>query len=186
MAVFARYTEESRRAIFFARQTALLTNSATINSEHFFLGLLSEAQTRADQVFHLRAVFPIEADQQSTLAEQKPVKENIPLTTDLKRVIAYVALEADSLHDYWIDTDHLVLGILREDENAAANKLRSTGLDIETARRRVIEGKSSRPERPHPVIWWVRRRPLGIALSVAFVIGVLVALYLLGVVGGRQ
>jgi hypothetical protein len=79
----------------------------------------------------------------------------------------------------------LVLGILREGENAAAKKLRSVGLDVEIARQRVIESKGSRPPRRNPVLFWVRRRPLGVALSVAFVIGVIAALYLLSLVGGR-
>jgi ATP-dependent Clp protease ATP-binding subunit ClpC len=183
--MFGRYTDECKRAVFFAQQSALYKSAIAIDSGHLLLGLLSEKDTRADIVFRLRELLPEDAAQQIVLIKQKPMKGTIPLSKDGKRIVAYTAREANSLQDYWIDTEHLVLGILRDADNTAAGKLRSLGFDIKTARQRVVENKNSRASRPNPVLWWVRRRPLGVALSVAFVIGVITALYLFGYVGTR-
>ena len=103
------------------------------------------------------------------------------MASEGKRILTSAAREANQLQDYWIETEHLILGVLRDGENAAAVKLRSLGLDLETSRQRVIENKASRPDRSSPVLFWVRRRPIGFALVVAFILGIGTALTLLGV-----
>jgi ATP-dependent Clp protease ATP-binding subunit ClpC len=177
--VFERYTEESRRAIFFAKQTALKENRPAIDSGHLLLGLLNERNTRADTVFHLRNLLPDEAAQQALLTKQR--NETIPLTDDGKRSLAYTAHEADDLRDYWIETEHLVLGILRESENTGAGKLRSVGLNIDAARKLVAENKSTRSTRRVPLLRQLLfPRPLGVALQIAFLLGIIVGMVLLG------
>jgi ATP-dependent Clp protease ATP-binding subunit ClpC len=183
--MFKRYTDECKRAVFFAQRTALHEGAAAINPTHLLLGLLRETDSRANSIFRLPELLPAEATQLTALREEQPVKGIIPLSKEGKRVVAYTAREANRLRDYWIDTEHLVLGILREGNNAAASKLRTIGLDLETSRQRVIESKTSRPPRPNPVLWWPRPRLLGIVLEVAFVLGVIVALILLGFGGAR-
>jgi ATP-dependent Clp protease ATP-binding subunit ClpC len=185
--MFKRYTDECKRAIFLAQQTALHEGAAAINSTHLLLGLLREADSRANSIFRLREVLPADVAQLAASTKQELSKGIIPLTTDGKRVVAYTAREANRLRDYWIDTEHLVLGILREGENAAAVKLGTAGLDLERSRQQVIESKSSRPRRPDPVLWWARKRrgAFGIALVVVFLLGVIVAVKLLGFGGAR-
>jgi ATP-dependent Clp protease ATP-binding subunit ClpA len=179
--MFNRYTDECKRAIYFAQQTALRGSAAAIDSNHLLLGILTEATSRANSIFRLCELLPVEATQQSALGRQQFVKATIPLTADGKRVVAYTAREASRIRDYWIDTEHLLLGILRDGDNAAAVRLHSIGLDLETSRQRIVESKSSRPPMPNPVLFWVRRRPIGFALVVAFVLGIGMALTLLGV-----
>ena len=183
--MFGRYTDQCKRVIFFAQQTALCGRATAIDSGHLLLGLLSEGGTRADALFRLRDLFPEETAKQTNLIKQNSLKGTIPLTVDGKRTVAFTAREANGLRDYWIDTEHLVLGILREGENQAAGRLRAAGLELETARQRVVKNKCSRPPQPNPVLWWVRQQPLGVALSIAFVLGIIAALYLFGFVGGR-
>jgi ATP-dependent Clp protease ATP-binding subunit ClpA len=200
--MFQRYTDETKKAIYFAAQLALYECAAVIDSNHLLRGLLTDTESRANTIFRLCELFPEDAAKQSPLKNQqlcnpceltikqtsrrsafqkKKVAPNmIGLGGDGKRILAYAAREANQLRDYWIDTDHLVLGILREGENAAASRLQSTGLDLQSARERVIENKSSRPTRPDPVLWWARRRPLGMAFASVFLLGVIVALVLLG------
>jgi ATP-dependent Clp protease ATP-binding subunit ClpA len=207
--MFQRYTDETKRAIYFAAQLAKYEGAEVIDSTFLLRGLLTDAETRANSIFHLCQLFPEDAAKQSTLKSQQVANEckliiretsqqstfkkrqvapnMIGLGGDGKRILAYTAREANGLRDYWIDTEHLVLGILREGENAAAHRLRATGLDIETSRRRVIECMSTRPARPDPVLWWVRKRrgAFGIALVVVFLLGVIVAVKLLGFGGTR-
>lgn len=205
--MFQRYTDDTKRAIYFAAQLALYEGAEVIDSTFLLRGLLTDAGSRANSIFRLCELFPDDAAKQATLKGQQvdnPCKLSIKQTSrqsifkkekvtpnmigmggDGKRILAYTAREANLLRDYWIDTEHLVLGILREGDNAAANKLRTIGLALEISRERVIESKSSRPPRPNPVLWWPRPRPLGIVLEVAFILGVIVALILLGVSGAR-
>jgi len=101
----------------------------------------------------------------------------LPLTVDLKRVIACTALEADELKDRWIDTDHLVLGILREEQNAAATRLKSVGLNLEKARQLVIANQGSRSR--HRVSLKeriVHPGPFGFVLQLAFLLGLILAI----------
>ena len=205
--MFQRYTAETKRAIYFAAQLALYESAEVIDSNHLLRGLLTDSESRANTIFRLCQLFPEDAAKQSTLKSQqvdnqckltieqtsrqsasqkkKLAPNMIGLGGDEKRILAYTAREANRLRDYWIDTEHVVLGILLAGDNAAAARLRSTGLDLDTSRQRVIESRSSRPARPSPVLWWARRRPLGMALAVVFVLGVTVALILLGFGGTR-
>lgn len=126
-----------------------------------------------------------DAARQDVIAKQSVIKSReIPLSNDGKLSVAHSAREANRLRDYWIDTEHLVLGILREENSVAAHKLREVGLRLDACRQRVVDNKGSRPARPNPVIWWVRQGRGGVILRVilpaVFVLGIIVAFYLLG------
>ncbi len=182
--MFERYTDQNRRAIFFARQTALQLGAAAIDSGHLLLGLVTEKETRADIVFRLRELLPEEAAQQAVEIKQPMMKGTIPLSNDGKRAIAYTAFEANRLRDYWIDTEHLVLGILREESSPAAAKLRAMGLELESCRQQVMYSKDSRPQRADPVLRWVRQCPITFTWVVVllFEFGIATALIILGFV----
>jgi ATP-dependent Clp protease ATP-binding subunit ClpC len=179
--MFARYTDQCKRAVFFAQQTALHADAKAIDPSHLLLGLLIEYRTGNGDIFRLRELLPEDAGHQDVIARERVLKGKIiPLSDSGKRVVAYTAREANGLRDYWIETEHLVLGILREDNNAAAARLREVGLELQLCRQRVIDSRSSRPARPNPVIWWVRQRSLSVILPAVFVLGIIVALSLLG------
>jgi ATP-dependent Clp protease ATP-binding subunit ClpC len=205
--MFDRYTEETKRAIYFGAQRALYDGAPQIDATHLVLGLLMDDDSRANRIFRLRERLPEETAKQSMLkgpnngnkcelaievtppqssiTKQKVAPNEIKLSSEGKRILAHSTREANRLRDYWIDTEHLVLGIIRENKNATAIKLLGTGLNINTSRQLVIDNQSSRPPRTDPVLWWVRRRPLGIALIVIFLLGVITALYFLGFAGAR-
>jgi len=183
--MFKRYTEECKRAIFIAQQVALYKSAEALDSSHLLIGLLAQKECRSNKLFGLRELLPddghIPADRGKwTFSKDK----TIPLSSDGKRTIAYAGREANQLRDYWIDTEHLVLGILREESSSAAAKLRAVGLELESCRQLVISNKKSRPATPDPVLWWVRHRPVGfVAVAVVlFALGIATALILLGFV----
>jgi ATP-dependent Clp protease ATP-binding subunit ClpC len=178
--MFGRYTDQCKRAVFFAQQIALRGDAAAIDPNHLLLGLLIENRAGTRDIFCLRELLPEDAARQDIIARQPVLKTKIiPLSNDGKRVVAYTAGEANRLRDYWIDTEHLVLGLLRDENNAAAAKLRGVGLELKTCRQRVVGNRYSRLPRPNPVIWWVRQRSLGVVLPVVFLLGIIVGLYLL-------
>jgi ATP-dependent Clp protease ATP-binding subunit ClpC len=200
--MFQRYTDEMKRAIYFGAQRARYDGASAIDSSHLLLGLLMDDASRADSVFHLHELLPEETAKQALLksanignrcdlvfqrssprplfGKRRALANEIGLAPGGKKILAYATREANQLRDYWIDTEHLVLGILRDSENAATVRLRSVGLDLESARQRVVENKASRPPRPNPVLFWVRRRPIGFALVVIFLLGIIAGLVFLG------
>jgi len=182
--MFERYTDQCKRAIFYAQQTALRGGATAFDSGHLFLGLLTEKGTRADIIFRLSELFPEEMSQQTTLTKQETEK-GIPLSGDGKRAIAYAGREANQLKDYWIDTEHILLGILREGTNSAGVKLQAVGLGLESCRQLVTRSKNSRPPRRNPVLFWVKHYPISFALLVVlvFLLGIATALVLFGFVG---
>jgi hypothetical protein len=75
-------------------------------------------------LFRLREIFPLHCGcpKRFTSLESAP-KSNPQLTDDAKRILARTAWEADAARDYWIDTEHLLLGILGEKTCLAAQHL---------------------------------------------------------------
>jgi len=172
--------------VFYAQQTALHADAKVIDPSDLLLGLLIEYRTGTRDIFRLRELLPEDADRQDVVAKKAVIKgKTIPLSDAGKRVVAYTAREANGLRDYWIDTEHLVLGILRDQSNAAAAKLRSVGLQLESCRQQAISKKDTRAQRSDPVLCWVRQHPTTLAgVLVVFVeIGIATALVALGFTG---
>jgi ATP-dependent Clp protease ATP-binding subunit ClpC len=124
--------------MFFARQTATLSGSDTIESEHLLLGLVREGGIAFS---HLVPSFSSEQVQRR-IPERTAREDSSPplimrLSEECKWIVAYAADEADTLHHRQIATEHLLLAILREDSCLAAQLLSETGARLEALRRRV-------------------------------------------------
>jgi ATP-dependent Clp protease ATP-binding subunit ClpC len=157
--MFERYTEPARRAIFYARAIAIINNAPMIDSTHLLWGLMWPDTSRAQVLFGLREKFPqYRRRPQHSLLIATWKSHDLRLTDEVKKTLAYAAMEADAMGDAWVDTDHLLLGILRESVCQAAQQLTAAGLTLEKSRPVVVENRSSRPDYG-PVI------PLGVALS---------------------
>jgi hypothetical protein len=141
--MFERYTERARRVLFFARYEASQLGSVTIETEHLLLGLLREGKGLTSRLF-ARANLPLQAIRQEIEGrtvghEPVPTSVEIPFSAEAKRVLHYAADEADRLlHDY-IGTEHLLLGILREERSTAATILAKHGLRLDGVRAEIKE-----------------------------------------------
>jgi ATP-dependent Clp protease ATP-binding subunit ClpA len=153
--MFERYTASARRAIFYARAVAVLNEAAAIDSIHLLCGLIWGDDSRAQQLFQLREIFPLHRGCPHKSGDIKPVTtvQGPPLSDGGKKVVARAAPEANAMRDYWIDTEHLLLGILAEPSCRAAQVLAKTGITLESARRVVVENKPSRPEYGRDSAW---------------------------------
>jgi ATP-dependent Clp protease ATP-binding subunit ClpC len=78
--------------------------------------------------------------------------DEIPVSASCKRVLQYSAEEADRLSHGHVGTEHLLLGLLREERSVAAEVLAARGLRIEAVREGIVKVLSSgeRPELPGP------------------------------------
>ena len=141
--MFERYTEKARRVIFFARYEASQFGSPFIETEHLLLGLLREDPTI--QRRFLRASDSLEKIRRNIEAnlvfrEKISTSVDLPLSNESKRVLAYSAEEAERLGHKHIGTEHLLLGLLREEKCFAALLLHDCGLRIDIARQ-ILTGK---------------------------------------------
>jgi ATP-dependent Clp protease ATP-binding subunit ClpA len=125
-----------------------LNGAPAIDSGHLLYGLMWGSDSRAQELFHLREIFPLYCGcpHKFTTIESAPERKPPQLTDDSKRILARSNWEADAMRDYWIDTEHLLLGILDEKTCLAAQHFAKASLTLKNARRMVAENKSSRPD----------------------------------------
>lgn len=146
--MFQRYTEKARRSIFFARYEASRFGSPCIESEHLLLGLMREVKSSLDIFLpdlEKRAAIPRRIEEHCIIREKIAAAVDLPLSKECKRALVYAAEEADRLQHSHIGTEHLLLGVLREDGCFAAQLMRESGADIERARKTLAE-MAARPD----------------------------------------
>jgi ATP-dependent Clp protease ATP-binding subunit ClpC len=140
--MFERYTERARRVLFFARYEASQLGSVSIETEHLLLGLIREGKGLTSRIFARSEVVldsvRKEIEGRTVLREKVSTSVDIPFSTETKRALQYAAEEADRLLHTYIGTEHLLLGILREDRSLAASILMEKGLRLNTVREDVV------------------------------------------------
>ena len=135
--MFERYTEKARRVIFFARYEASQYGSQYIETEHLLLGLLREDKALANRF--LRSHGSIESirkeiEARITIRERISTSVEVPLSQECKRILNNAAEEAERLGHKHVGTEHLLLGILREEKCFGAEILQERGLRLSTLR----------------------------------------------------
>src|SRR3569833_4662837 len=131
--MFERYTEKARRVIFFARYEASQIGSPYIEDEHLLLGLLREDKALTNRF--LRSHASVESIRKQIAAhttnrEKVSTSVDLPHSNECKRVLAYAAEEAERLGHKHIGTEHLLLGLLREEKCFASEILQERGLKL--------------------------------------------------------
>lgn len=133
--MFERYTEKARRAIFFARYEASEFGSPTIEAEFLLLGILREdksifARWLGGDIDSLRA----EIASATPKREKMATSVDLPLSNEAKQVLTFAAEEAERLGHTHIGTEHLFLGLLRDQKSYAGHLLSERGVDIAAVR----------------------------------------------------
>ncbi len=151
--MFERYTEKARRVIFFARYEASQFGSPYIETEHLLLGLLREDKALTNRF--LRSHASIESirkqiEGRTTIRDKVSTSVDLPLSLECKHVLAYAAEEAERLAHKHIGTEHLLLGLLREDKSFAAEILHERGLRLSTLREELSRAQSEKPAANRP------------------------------------
>src|SRR6266550_1210289 len=117
--MFERYTERARRVLFFARYEASQLGSISIETEHLLLGLIREGKGLTSRIFarsHLSLEnIRKEIEGRTVFREKVSTSVELPFSPETKRVLQFAAEEADRLLHNYIGTEHLLLGILREE-----------------------------------------------------------------------
>jgi len=123
--VFDRFTEATRRAIDFAWKETMRRGGSEISAADLLAGLSVDEDSRAERIgslkanaFYLRWLIgspALPAKEAHSIAdlETKVIDQSLELDEEAKRALAFAVLEADRDRNYWIDSDHLLRGILR-------------------------------------------------------------------------
>src|ERR1051326_1439691 len=152
--MFERYTERARRVLFFARYEASQLGSISIETEHLLLGLIREGKGLTSRIFqrsHLSLdSIRKEVEGRTVFREKVSTSVEIPFSGETKRVLTFAAEEADRLLHTYIGTEHLLLGILREERSVAASILYEKGMRLASVRDDIVQLRNEKtgPTRP--------------------------------------
>jgi ATP-dependent Clp protease ATP-binding subunit ClpC len=142
--MFEKYTEKARRVIFFARYEASQFGSPYIETEHLLLGLIREDKNLT-QRFLPKANASIESirkeiEGRTVIREKVSTSVDLPFSDECKRVLNSAAEESEKLQHKHIGTEHMLLGLLREERSVAAEILRERGIRLNSIREELGRG----------------------------------------------
>jgi ATP-dependent Clp protease ATP-binding subunit ClpC len=142
--MFERFTDRARKAMQLANQEAQRFNHEYVDTEHVLIGLLKEGNGVAAGVLknldvELRVVREaVERIVQHGRVGDPVVAGRLPVTPRTKKVLDYSADESAQLGHAYVGTEHLLLGLLREESGNAAKVLANLGLKLDGVRSEVI------------------------------------------------
>jgi len=141
--MFERYTERARRVLFFGRYEASQLGSVSIETEHLLLGLIREGKGLTSRIF-ARSHLSLESirkeiEGRTVFRDKVSTSVEIPFSVETRRVLQAAAEEADRLLHNYIGTEHLLLGILREERSVAATILMEKGMRLHTVREDIVQ-----------------------------------------------
>ena len=140
--MFERFTERARKVMAMANQEAQRFNHDYIGTEHLLLGLLKEGAGGGVNVLKNMGTDVKKVRKEvEKLVKPGPDLEymdKLPQTPRAKEVIEHAIAEARNLNHNYIGTEHLLLGLLGDDEGLAAEILKRLGLKLPAARDEVL------------------------------------------------
>jgi ATP-dependent Clp protease ATP-binding subunit ClpA len=151
--MYERFTDRARKVMQLANQEAQRFNHEYIGTEHILLGLVKEGSGVAANVLKnldvdLRKI-RLEVEKIVQSGPDMVTMGKLPQTPRAKKVIEYAIEEARNLNHNYVGTEHLLLGLLREQEGVAAQVLTNLGVKLEDVRAEIMQllGHDVRPAR---------------------------------------
>ena len=140
--MYERFTDRARKVMQLANQEAQRFNHEYIGTEHILLGLVKEGSGVAANVLKnldvdLRKI-RLEVEKLVQSGPEMVTMGKLPQTPRAKKVIEYSMEEARNLNHNYVGTEHILLGLLREQEGVAAQVLMNLGLKLEDVREEVL------------------------------------------------
>ncbi|HJU90317.1 MAG TPA: ATP-dependent Clp protease ATP-binding subunit [Gemmatimonadaceae bacterium] len=137
------FTERVRKVLAMAREEAARLHHEYVGTEHILLGLIREGEGVAAAVLQNLSVDLEEIQQkiEETVKKGKAAQTtgpDLPYTSRAKKVLELAMSEARELNHSYVGTEHLLLGLLREEKGIAAQVLTDTGVNLEAARAETL------------------------------------------------
>ncbi len=145
------FSAQVKEIISFSREEALRLGNDFIGTEHLLLGLIREGENTAIKVLKQLNVDLYELRKEVELAVKDKTGKNIaninslPLTKQAEKVIRVTVLEAKALKSPLVETEHLMLSILKNRENIATQILGQFDVDYDTFRNEIGVVRSNEP-----------------------------------------
>ncbi len=149
-----RFTQRARRVLSFAQEEAERLHHGYIGTEHLLLGLIREEGGVAGRVLRelgLEYRRILEMVERLTGASRTTGAAKIDLSPGTKRVLEMAVDEARRMGHHYIGTEHLLLGLVRQNEGMAIDVLKKLGITAEQIRRqtrRVLQENPVQPSTP--------------------------------------
>jgi ATP-dependent Clp protease ATP-binding subunit ClpC len=159
--MFERFTERARHVVVLAQDEARLLKHNYLGTEHLLLGLLREEEGLAARILDSFEITLVEvrAQVERIIGQGDEMKTGqIPFAPRAKKVLELAQREALSLGHNYIDTEHILLGLVRENEGAAARILLDFDADAEKIRNEILRMLSS-GRGPQPAVGWGQTGP---------------------------
>lgn len=140
--MFERFTDKGRKIIILAREEAERHQNDYLGTEHLVLAIIRETDGIATATLKKMGLSPeqirLEIERNLPGGGSTLTFGEIPFTPRVKKVIEYAVEEARLLGHHYIGSEHLLLGLLREEEGIGGKILRSLGSNLLTARQITI------------------------------------------------
>jgi ATP-dependent Clp protease ATP-binding subunit ClpA len=172
------FTERVRKVLAMAREEASGLRHEYVGTEHILLAILHEGEGVAATVLYNLGAQPdsIRASVLDVLKRGKASRftgPDLPYTSRAKKVLELAMTEARELSHSYVGTEHLLLGVLREEKGIGAQALVDAGLDVDSAReetRRLLgmdiqDDRTVRPQKAAAVAGELRAQKRMLALS---------------------
>ena len=137
------FTERVRKVLAMAREEAARLHHEYVGTEHILLGLIREGEGVAAAVLQNLSVDLDDIQQkiEETVKKGKAAQAtgpDLPYTSRAKKVLELAMGEARELNHSYVGTEHLLLGLLREEKGLAAQVLADAGVNLDAARTETL------------------------------------------------
>ena len=137
------FTDRVRKVLAMAREEAIRLQHDYVGTEHILLGLIREGDGVASAVL---TTLNVDLEQIHERVEESVRKGKatialgeLPYTSRAKKVLEFAMSEARDFNHSYVGTEHLLLGLLREEKGIAAQVLNSLGVTLEEARGETLK-----------------------------------------------
>jgi ATP-dependent Clp protease ATP-binding subunit ClpC len=141
MAMFGRFTERAQKAILLAQEEAKRLKHNYVGTEHILLGLLAESEGIAARALNQAGVTLEDARNEviRIVGEGNFEVDIMGFTPRTKRIFELSFLQARNLGHNYVGTEHILLGLLEENEGVAIAVLINLGVDISKLKENIIQ-----------------------------------------------
>jgi ATP-dependent Clp protease ATP-binding subunit ClpC len=137
------FTDRVRKVLAMAREEAVRLQHDYVGTEHILLGLIREGEGVAAAVL-MNLNVDLDQIQERTEEQVRKGKAGaaigeLPYTSRAKKVLEFAVAEAREMSHSYVGTEHLLLGLLREEKGVAAQVLESLGVTLDQAREQTLK-----------------------------------------------
>lgn len=143
--MFERFTDRARKVMQLANQEAQRFNHEYIGSEHILLGIVKEGSgVAANVVKNLDVDLQRIPQEFERIVQRGPVSDSVtlgrlPHTPRARKVIEYSIEEARNLNQNYVGTEHLLLGLIRDQDGVAFEILKDLGVNLEYVHEEIVK-----------------------------------------------